>query len=385
VKEIVILGSTGSIGRQACDVVRTNPDMFRITGLCCNSDIDTVEAQISEFGVKAAAVMDHDAAKRLASRVDAEVLAGMEGVMALAAQKADITLNALVGSVGISPTIASIRSGNTIALANKETLVSAGGPVMKAAAAAGVRILPVDSEHSAIFQCLQGNDHRSVKKLILTCSGGAFRDKSMDDLKSCTVKDALSHPVWAMGRKITIDSASLMNKGLEVIEAHVLFRVPYNDISVLIHPQSIIHSMVEYIDGSNIAQLSCPDMRLPIQYALAYPKRIANCAAHLNLAECGGLSFAVPDHDRFRCLGLAYEAGREGGSMPCVMNAANEIAVSAFLEGKIGFLDIPEIIERAMERYAMITDPSIEEIIELDKRVKRETSALFMLDEAVNG
>jgi 1-deoxy-D-xylulose-5-phosphate reductoisomerase len=284
-----------------------------------------------------------------------------------------MVVNSLVGSIGIRPTIRAIKSGKDVALANKETLVTAGEIIMGLAREHDTLIYPVDSEHSAIFQCLHGEDHGGIERIIITCSGGAFRDRKKEELPCLLPGDALRHPSWSMGEKITIDSATLMNKGFEVIEARMLFGVDYNRIEVVIHPQSIIHSLVEFADRSVLAQLSSPDMRLPIQYALTYPDRIETGLKPLDLARIRTLTFSPPDTGRFPCLDYAYEAGRIGGTMPCVLNAANEVAVRAFLQGAIGFTDIPAIIRRKLDDHAPVTDPGIDEILELDERIKRET------------
>ncbi len=385
-KQITILGSTGSIGMQALDVIRRNRDDFAVAGLCCHSSIDVMEQQIAEFGVKTAAVFDEDRARELGRRSGIEVLSGLEGIIEVVKRDgADMVLNALVGSVGILPTAAAIESGRTVALANKETLVSAGEIIMALARERGVSILPVDSEHSALFQCLNGENRKAVRRLLLTCSGGAFRDTPSQELHRMTAEDALRHPNWAMGPKITVDSATLMNKGFEVIEARMLFDVEYDAIDVVIHPQSIIHSLVEFVDNSVLAQLSHPDMRLPIQYALTYPERTAADPAPLDLAALGELSFRTPDPDRFPCLAYAIEAGRTGGTMPCVLNAANEAAVQAFLAGRIGFMDIPGLVRQALDDHSPVTNPDLEEIITLDLRIKKEITNTVSVGEPCHG
>jgi 1-deoxy-D-xylulose-5-phosphate reductoisomerase len=373
-KKVTILGSTGSIGRQALDVIRENRESFCVAALGCGSNIDLLERQINEFDVKTVFVFDEIRARELRARANVEVLPGMNGIVEAATiDSADVVLNALVGSIGIRPTMAALEAGKNVALANKETLVSAGVPVMKTANRLGSMIFPVDSEHSAIFQCLNGENLKSVRRLILTCSGGSFRGRSREELRTVTPGDALKHPSWSMGEKITVDSATLMNKGFEVIEAKMLFGVDYDSIEVVIHPQSIIHSLVEFADRSVIAQLSLPDMRIPIRYALTYPERVEGRSMPLDLAALGELTFDSPDTGRFPCITYAIEAGKAGGTMPCVLNAANEVAVRAFLAGRIGFMEIPDIIRRKLDEHVPSANPDIDELIELDGRVKRET------------
>lgn len=350
-KNLAILGSTGSIGTQTLDVVRAHPEMFRVAALAAHRSDERIEAQIREFSPAVAVLTDEEAAARLRARYygATEILSGAEGLLAAAALSAvDTVVTSLMGFAGLSPTLAAIDAGKDIALANKETLVVAGELVMDAAKARGVAILPVDSEHCALFQCLQGEKRDAVERLILTASGGPFRGKKMADLAAVSLADCLNHPTWAMGKKITVDSATLVNKGLEVIEAHWLYDMPYDKIDVVVHPQSIVHSMVEFRDGAVMAQLGMPDMRLPIQYALTYPTRIASDFPRLDFSRLGALTFTAPDTETFRGLTIAVEAGRAGGTAPCVMNAANEVAVEAFLGGFIGFLDIYRIIEETL-------------------------------------
>ena len=376
-KTISILGSTGSVGTQTLDVVRANREDFAVAALSCHSNIDLLQRQAEEFRVGTVAVFDRERARELRRRTGLMVLEGMEGLIELAKHDAAaMVVNALVGSIGMTPTIAAIGAGKDVALANKETLVSAGEIVMGLAAEKGVRIIPVDSEHSAIFQCLNGEDRGGVRRLILTCSGGAFRECDAEELNGVTAADALRHPCWDMGAKITIDSATLMNKGFEVIEAKMLFGVGYDRIDVVIHPQSIVHSLVEFADSSVLAQLGNPDMRLPIQYALTWPERRESALAPLDLAGIGSLSFSPPDRSLFPCLDYAAEAGAIGGTMPCVLNAANESAVRAFLDGRIGFMDIPRLIRRMMDGHRPNGSPEIEEIVELDAVIKKETLEL---------
>lgn len=370
-KKIALLGSTGSIGTQTLDVVRHYKDDFQVTALAASSNITRLEEQIREFKPKMAVVFNEDKAVELKQNIqdlDVEILSGMDGLIAAATEEsADIVLTAVVGMIGIRPTIAAIEAGKDIALANKETLVTAGHLIMPLAKAKGVKILPVDSEHSAIFQSLQGEKRSQIHKILLTASGGPFRGRSLDELKNIQVEDALKHPNWVMGRKITIDSATMVNKGLEVIEARWLFDVGLDQIQVVVHPESVIHSAVEFDDSAVIAQLGTPDMRLPIQYALFYPDRKPMNGEWLDLFKLGTLHFEKPDMEVFRGLKLAYEALEIGGSMPTVFNAANEMAVAAFLDRKIGFLDIPEIIGAAMENHRAVPSPSLNEILDTEQ------------------
>lgn len=369
-KKIAILGSTGSIGTQTLEIVRTNGDI-RVTALAAGSNIALLERQIREFKPKIAAVWSEDRAKELKTRIsdlDLKVMSGMDGLLAVAAEpEAQILVTAIVGMIGILPTIEAIRNGKDIALANKETLVTAGHIIMPFAEKNHVSILPVDSEHSAIFQSLQGGQEKALHKILLTASGGPFRGKKREELTEIRVEDALRHPNWAMGRKITIDSSTMINKGLEVIEAKWLFGVNVDQIQVVVQPQSIIHSMVEYKDGAVIAQLGTPDMKLPIQYAIYYPERRYLPGERLNFADLGQITFEKPDMETFRGLKLALKAGREGGSLPTVFNAANERAVAMFLDRKIGFLQIPEIIESCMEAHRNIENPTVDEILKTER------------------
>ncbi|MDD3222155.1 MAG: 1-deoxy-D-xylulose-5-phosphate reductoisomerase [Clostridia bacterium] len=370
-KNIALLGSTGSIGTQTLDVVRHYKEEFRVTAMAAGTNIDKLEEQIREFRPLLAAVYSEEKALELRQRVkdlNIKVLAGMDGLMAVATEvSADIVLTAVVGMIGIRPTIAAIEAGKDIALANKETLVTAGHLIMPLAAAKGVKILPVDSEHSAIFQSMQGEKRSQVHKILLTASGGPFRGRNLEELKSVQVEDALKHPNWVMGRKITIDSATMVNKGLEVIEARWLFDVDLDKIQVVVHPESVIHSMVEYEDSAVIGQLGTPDMRLPIQYALFYPDRKPLHGEWLDLFKLNTLHFEAPDLEVFKGLNLAYEALKTGGSMPTVFNAANERAVAKFLDRKIGFLDIAEIIGEAMKKHTAIESPNLEEILDVEE------------------
>ncbi len=356
-KNIVILGSSGSIGLQTIDVVKRYPELFNVVGLAVNRSIDALEQQIKELMPQTVVVVDEQKAKELKQRIAGttnipEVLTGIEGLEQLAAHpEADLVLNALVGSVGLRPTLATLRAGKTLALANKESMVAGGAIVNKVRQKTGAGILPVDSEHNALFQCMVGEQKREIKRFIVTASGGPFRGKSFSDLESVTVEEALKHPRWTMGPKITIDSATLMNKGLEIIEARWLFDLPYEQIDVLVHPQSIIHSMVEFEDGSIKAHLGQTDMRIPIQYTLSYPDRLPSPLPSLDFVEVGKLTFEKPDMQNFPCLAYAYEAIRLGKTYPAVLNAANEQAVAAFLSKKIRFTDIPNIIKQVIQKH----------------------------------
>ena len=371
-KKIAILGSTGSIGTQTLEVVRENKDI-EVLGLAAGNNIKLLERQIREFHPKMAAVWSEERAKELRENVkdlNIKIVSGMEGLIELSVmEESEILVTAIVGMIGIRPTIEAIKAGKDIALANKETLVTAGHIIMPLAKEYQGAILPVDSEHSAIFQSLQGGQEKALHKILLTASGGPFRQKTREELLNIQVEDALKHPNWEMGRKITIDSSTLVNKGLEVIEAKWLFDVSLDQIEVVVHPQSIIHSMVEYVDGAIIAQLGTPDMKLPIQYALYYPERRFLPGDRLDFAALSKLTFEKPDMETFYGLRLAFEAGKEGGSLPTVFNAANELAVSKFLERKIKYLEIPEIIEHCMQAHKTIADPSVDEILQTEQEV----------------
>lgn len=368
-KKIAILGSTGSIGTQTLDVVRANKDI-EVLGISAGRNIEKLEEQIREFSPKLAAVWDEKAAEDLAQKIqdtDTKVVSGMDGLLELAAMpETEILVTAIVGMLGIRPTIEAIRAGKDIALANKETLVTAGHLIMPMAKEYGVKILPVDSEHSAIFQALNGEDSKEIHKLLITASGGPFRGRKRDDLEKVTLEDTLKHPNWVMGQKITVDSATLVNKGLEVMEAKWLFGVDLDHIQVVVQPQSVIHSMVEFEDGGIIAQLGTPDMRLPIQYALYYPHRRYLAGDRLDFAKLGQITFEEPDMETFLGLPMAIRASREGGSMPTVFNAANELAVKKFLHREIRFLDIYDIIGQAMERHKKIEYPKLEDILAVE-------------------
>lgn len=373
-RNIVILGSTGSIGTQALEVVRKSNDEFKVIAISGNKNIDLLYKQAVEFKPSYIVVMDELNAKELKEKLrttDIKILVGINGLEEISAiDEADIILNSVVGMVGLKPTIAAIRANKTIALANKETLVVAGDIIKEELKNSKASIIPVDSEHNAIFQCLLGNDKTKVNRLIITASGGPFRGKTKEDLKNVTDKEALKHPRWSMGKKISIDSSTLMNKGLEVIEAHYLFDIPYEKIDVVVHPQSIIHSMVEYVDGSIIAQLGKTDMGHPIQFALNYPERQESTVGYLNLLEFNNLTFEKPDLETFECLKLAYEAGITGGTMTTVLNAVNEEAVAQFLAGRIKYLDISQIIKEAMKSHIVEYDVSIDRIIELENKYR---------------
>ncbi len=369
-KKIAILGSTGSIGTQTLEVVRENGDI-EVRAVAAGSNITLLEEQIREFGPRLAAVWTEEKARELKGRIrdlDVKVVSGMGGLLEVAAMPGtEILVTAIVGMIGIRPTIEAIKAGKDIALANKETLVTAGHIIMPLAEEYGVSILPVDSEHSAIFQSLQGGQEKALHKILLTASGGPFRGKSRKELVDIQVEDALKHPNWEMGKKITIDSSTMVNKGLEVIEAKWLFGVSVDQVEVIVQPQSIIHSMVEYTDGAIIAELGTPDMKLPIQYALYYPERRYLPGKRLDFSQLSQITFEKPDMETFYGLKLAYEAGRKGGSLPTVLNAANEAAVSLFLDRKLKYLQIPEMIRCCMERHQNIADPTVEQILETEQ------------------
>lgn len=369
-KKIAILGSTGSIGTQTLEIVRNNADLS-VVALAAGRNVELMEKQIREFAPKLAVMWSKEAAEDLRARIkdtDVKVACGMEGLIEAATlPEAEVLVTAIVGMIGIRPTIAAINAGKTIALANKETLVCAGHIIMSLIKEKKVPLLPVDSEHSAIFQSLQGQPKERLAKILLTASGGPFRGMKREELVNIRPEDALKHPNWSMGRKITIDSSTLVNKGLEVMEAHWLFDTPYDKIQVVVQPQSVIHSMVEYEDGGIMAQLGTADMKLPIQYALFYPDRRFLSGKRLDFYELSGITFEKPDTDTFRGLLLGYRAGETGGSMPTVYNAANEMAVSLFLDGKIGYLKITELIEECMEAHKLIVNPSVEEILQTEQ------------------
>ena len=368
-KNISLLGSTGSIGRQTLEVVAANPDKLKIRALVAHKSDELLEQQIKEFAPDIAVLTDKAAAKRLAERYHGkmQILAGEEGLLAAATYDgADTVLASMVGYAGLRPTMAAIKCGKNIALANKETLVAAGSLVMAAVREHGVSLTPVDSEHSAIFQSLRGGTQREVKRLIITASGGPFRGKKRSELENVTLAQCLNHPNWSMGKKVTLDSSTLANKGLEVMEAHWLFDMPYEKIDVVVHPQSIVHSLVEFCDGSVIAQLGEPDMRLPIQFALSWPDRFNYSFEQLDLVKAASLTFEAPDTEAFPSLKIAIECGKAGGTLPCAFNAANEEAVNAFLDGKIKYLDIPYITASVTQAHKNVLAPQIEDIEEAD-------------------
>ena len=379
-KAITLLGSTGSIGTQTLEIVAQYPDQFWLVGLAARSNVELLAQQVRQFRPQIVAICDSERLPELQAAIadlDPQpiLLAGEAGVVEVARYgDAEAVVTGIVGCAGLLPTIAAIEAGKDIALANKETLIAGGPVVLPLVQKHGVKLLPADSEHSAIFQCLQGIPSGGLRRILLTASGGSFRDLSVEQLANVTVADALKHPNWSMGQKITIDSATLMNKGLEVIEAHYLFGVDYDQIDIVIHPQSIIHSLIELQDTSVLAQLGWADMRLPLLYALSYPERLATDWEKLDLVKAGSLTFREPDHQKYPCMNLAYAAGRAGGTMPAVLNAANEQAVALFLAEKIRFLDIPRLIETVCDRHQAHhqTKPTLEDILELDQWARRE-------------
>ena len=378
-KRIAVLGSTGSIGTQALDIVRTYPDRLSVTALAAGHNVRAIEAQIREFRPHLACLWDEEAARDLKARVrdlPVRVVCGMDGLCEIAMmQESDLFLNAVVGMIGIQPTLAAIGAGKTIALANKETLVTAGHLIIPAAEAMEVQILPVDSEHSAIFQCLNGEPSNRIEKILLTCSGGTFRGKKREDLKGKHVAEALNNPNWDMGAKVTIDSASLVNKGLEVMEARWLFGVDVDRIQVVVQPQSILHSAVQFVDGSIVGHMASPDMHLPIQYSFFYPDRMPLSIKPLDLVQLGSLVFENPDTETFRGLPLAYRAAHAGGSLPTVFNAANEEAVAHFMKDEIEFLDIYDLIEDAMDAHNVISNPTLDQILETEAEARENVRA----------
>lgn len=381
-KKISILGSTGSIGTQALDVIN-DCENYEVVALTANNNIDLLEKQIKKFNPQIVGVGDEEKARLLRERLDnnkVDIISGIEGLISAATVNcADMVLNSVVGMVGLIPTLEAIKSNKTIALANKETLVAGGEIVTRLAKEKKVQIIPVDSEHSAIFQCLASGKKEEIFKLILTASGGPFRGKNSKDLENVSLEDALAHPNWDMGRKISVDSATLMNKGLEVIEAKWLFDIDIEKIDVLVHPESIIHSMVEYIDGSVIGQLAVHDMRIPIQYALSYPKREFNSLNRLDLAEIGKLTFEKPDNKTFPSLTLAIQSSTIGGTMPAVLNAANEMVVNMFLQKRIMFKDIPKLIENVMNSHNVLYNPTLEDILQSDMWSRKQVQKLVEL------
>lgn len=383
-KRIAILGSTGSIGRNALDIVSRNMNRFKVSVLTARNNVALLEKQIKAFSPDVVALADEKAARELKKRLgkrhasSLHILSGNKGVIeASAYDNSDFVLSAIVGSAGLAPTLAAIHAGKSIGLANKESLVMAGEMVMEASKKHRVRILPVDSEHSAIFQCIEGHKKSDLRRIILTASGGPFADRSLHELHDITPEDALKHPRWNMGKKISIDSATLMNKGLEVIEAYYLFNLPPDKIDVLIHPQSIVHSMVEFLDRSYIAQLSIPDMKGPIAYALTYPKRLKNAITGLELDTVESLTFRKPDFECFPCLSYAYRALEAGGTMPSVLNAANEVAVNAFLKKMIRFPAIPQVIKKTMDQHSLISETGLDVILKADKWARKKAQEII--------
>ena len=383
-KNIYLLGATGSIGTQTLDVIRMHPEAFRLIAFSSGRNIELTKQIIEEFQPAYVSVMEEESVMTLeALYPNVEFGYGAQGLESVATYQTDLggedfVVTAVMGSVGLLPTLKAIEMGRNIGIANKETLVTAGHLVMEKAKQHGVKLLPVDSEHSAIYQCLQGEDAKAIKKLIITASGGSFRDYTREMLKEVTLEQALNHPNWSMGAKITIDSATMMNKGLEVIEAHWLFDMPYERIETILHRQSIIHSMVEFEDTSIIAHLGTPDMRIPIQFAMSYPERMdLKQGKSLNLAEVGTLEFKPMDFERFPCLKMAYEAGMQGGSCQTVLNAANEAAVDLFLRNKISFLEIETVVAEALNKHQKIDHPSLEQILQLDQEVRRDILAKY--------
>ena len=379
-KKILILGSTGSIGVNALNVIRQYPEKFKIEALTVNSRIDLLKPQINEFKPSVVVVKKEEPARELSEKLSSrcEVLSGIDGLCKAAAEcEYDILIGAMVGFAGLAPTIEAIKRGKRIALANKETLVVGGELVTNLCKKYNAELIPVDSEHSAIYQCLVGENNKEVEKLIITASGGPFLNKQKSELENVTVDEALNHPNWKMGNKITIDSASMMNKGLEVIEAHWLFGLPKNKIEVVIHPQSIVHSMVQFVDGSIKAQMGIPDMKLPIQYALTYPERFENKFERADLPKINNLSFFEPDFKKYECLRMAYETLDAGGTTPCIMNAANEVAVDKFLNRKIKFSQIPALIEKALNKIENHKEPDLNTIFECDKETREFVTSLI--------
>ncbi len=377
-KKISILGSTGSIGKQTLDVVKQHPKEFRVLGLAAFNETEKMLEQIKEFKPEKVCLYDEKAAEELSRKTKTEVVSGMKGLKEIAGMdEIQQTIVSVVGAIGLEPTMHAIKKGKNIALANKETLVAAGEPVMNAVKKKGVELMPIDSEHSAIFQCLNGEERKTVSKVLITCSGGPFRGKKISDFYDSTPEQALGHPTWNMGAKITIDSSTLMNKGLEVLEAKWLYDLSLNEIEVIVHPQSLIHSMVEFTDGSIMAQIGTHDMRTPIQYALTYPKRLSNSFPRLNLIEAKQLSFEKPNFENFPCLSYAFEAGKKGGTLAAAMNAANEVAVYAFLDKKIKYGEIPEIIRKVMDSHKNKKADSVETVLEYDKKAREKAKKII--------
>ncbi|WP_088185429.1 1-deoxy-D-xylulose-5-phosphate reductoisomerase [Sphingobium sp. Z007] len=379
-KRVSIFGATGSVGLSTLDLIRREPDAYQVVALTANSDVDSLAALARETGAAMAVIGQsrlYEALKEALAGSGIAAAAGEEALVEAAAMDADWTMASIVGCAGLRPTMAALKAGRTVALANKESLVSAGGLMMEAATASGATLLPVDSEHNAIFQCLAGSRLDDVARITLTASGGPFRSKSRDEMAAMTPAQAVAHPNWSMGAKISVDSATMMNKGLELIEAAHLFPVGLDRIEILVHPQSVIHSMVEYRDRSTLAQLGSPDMRIPIAHALAWPQRIATPCQPLDLARIGRLDFEAPDMERFPALRLARQAAEAGGATPAILNAANEVAVAAFLDGRIGFLDIAMIVEEVLNRYSAATPSVIDDVLAADGRARMEAGQVM--------
>lgn len=379
-KKLSILGSTGSIGTQTLDVVKGHPKEFQVKGLAAFNEVEKILEQIKEFKPEKVCLFEEKAAEELEKKTgkEVEVVSGMKGLEEIAVMdEVQQVVVAVVGAIGMQPTIQAIQKGKNIALANKETLVAGGKPIIKEVKKKGITLMPIDSEHSALFQCLNGEERDKVSKVLITCSGGPFRGKKISEFYNATPEQALGHPTWSMGAKITIDSSTLMNKGLEVIEAKWLYDLSFQEIEVIVHPQSLIHSMIEFVDGSIMAQIGTHDMRTPIQYALSYPKRIKNNFPRLNLIKNNNFTFEKPDFENFPCLKYAFEAGKKGGTLPAVMNAANEIAVLAFLDKKIVYGKIPEIIKEVMDDHKNKKADSITTVLEEDKKARKETKKVI--------
>jgi 1-deoxy-D-xylulose-5-phosphate reductoisomerase len=378
-RSVAILGATGSVGRSTLDLIERDPDRYDVLAVTAHRDVAGLAEAARRVGARRAVIADPDLLDDLRTALagsGTQAAAGEEAVLEAAAAGADWTMAAIVGCAGLRATMAAVRGGNTVALANKEALVSAGHLMIEAARASGAQLLPVDSEHNAIFQCFDRARPEGVRRIILTASGGPFREKSLDEMRSATPSEAVAHPNWSMGAKISVDSATLMNKGLELIEAFHLFPLPVDAFDVVVHPQSVVHSLVEYVDGSVLAQLGSPDMRIPIAYTLAWPERMATPCERLDLVRTGNLSFEAPDPQRFPALGLARDALRDGGSRPAVLSAANEVAVGAFLGGGIGFLDIASIAAETLQCYAPAAPASVEEVLEIDREARGAAEAI---------
>ncbi len=380
VKNISVLGSTGSVGKSVLDVVSRSPERFRVSGLAAGKNVELLAEQVRKFKPAVVAVMSPGLADKLKLAIgseDVEILYGKDGYKQVASlEEVDLVASAMVGAAGLIPTLAALEAGKDVALANKETLVTAGPLVIETAKRTGAKLLPVDSEHSAVFQCVSGQRKKDLRRIILTASGGPFRDRSLEEMAKVTPEEAVAHPNWSMGQKISVDSATLMNKGLEVIEAAWLFQVPVDKIQVVVHPQSIIHSMVEFIDGSILAHLGIPDMRIPVSYALCWPERMDVGLEPLDFFSCGSLTFEPPDTARFPCLALAYEAARKGGTAPTALNASNEVAVEAFLERRIGFTQIPEVVREVLDDFPVEDIQGLDDVLRADALARLRAEAV---------